>query len=150
PGDALAAGRAVAAIDILDRAQFEAALAATLVHHQGDRALFGEAFRLFWRDPMGADSAPPLPLPPVKSPTNRTLARRLSEAWRPGQERAQPAHPAQPPRVDTFLACSADEVLRRRDFDEMSADELARARRLVRELAEQRPRIATRRTTAAL
>jgi hypothetical protein len=149
PGDALAAGRAVAAIDMLDRAQFEAALAATLVHHQADRALFDEAFRLFWRDPMGANSALALLLPQMKTPTNRTLSRRLSEAWRPSHERAS-TQPAPPPRVDTFLAYSADELLRRRDFDEMSADELARARRLVRELVAQRPRIATRRTTAAL
>jgi len=147
PGEALDASRAVAAIDVTARAQFHAALHATLVHHEADRPLFDEAFRLFWRDPTVAESAFALLLPHLKLPTTRTLSRRLSEAWRsPDARSVTPARP----RVDTFLAYSADEVLRRRDFDEMSADELARARVLVRRLASDLPVIATRRTVAAL
>lgn len=146
PGDALDAERAVAAVDVMQREQFYWALHATLVHHHEDHPLFDEAFRLFWRDPMGVDSALSLLLPQMKTPTNRTISRRLSEAWRPPAP-APAAPPApQPPRVDTFLAFSADEVLRTRDFDQMSADELARARALVRRLDVRIPTIATRRT----
>lgn len=133
PGDTLDAQRAVAAIDVLRKEQFHAALRAVLVRRHQDLALFDEAFRLFWRDPMGAASAMSLLLPQIRTPTPRTISRRLSEAWRPPGE-APPARPAEPPEVDTFLAYSADEVLRTRDFDQMSAEELARARRLVREL----------------
>ena len=57
PGDALDAQRALAEVDVLSREQFYWALHATLVHHQADHALFDEAFRLFWRDPMGMHSA---------------------------------------------------------------------------------------------
>jgi uncharacterized protein len=147
PGDVLDAERAVAAIDIMQHDQFYWALHASLVHHHADHPMFDEAFKLFWRDPMGAESALGLLLPQMKTPTNRALSRRLSEAWRPPDRTPQPPPaPAPPPRVDTFLAYSADEVLRRRDFDQMSADELARARLLVRRLDARLPRISTRRT----
>jgi uncharacterized protein with von Willebrand factor type A (vWA) domain len=147
PGDALDAERAIAAIDVMQRDQFYWALHAVLIHHHEDHALFDEAFRLFWRDPMGAHSALSLLLPQMKTPTNRTISRRLSEAWRPPDRTPPPlAAPSQSPRIDTFLAFSADEVLRRRDFDQMSADELSRARELVRRLDVRIPTIRTRRT----
>ena len=151
PGDTLDAQRAVAAVDILSRDQFYWALHAVLVRRHADHALFDEAFRLFWRDPMGLHSALAMMLTQVKTPTNRTMSRRLSEAWRPpAPSAAAQAAREQPPEVETFLAYSADEVLRTRDFDEMSADELARARALVRRLElDVRPLI-TRRTRPAV
>lgn len=149
PGDVIDAQRAVAAVDVMRREQFHAALHATLVRRPADRALFDEAFRLFWRDPGGAESALALLLPQMKTPTNRTVSRRLSEAWRPPA--ARPAeHREAPPELDAFLAYSADEVLRTRDFDQMSADELDRARALVRHLDLGVPPLVTRRTRPAL
>jgi hypothetical protein len=149
PGDALDAERAVAAVDILRKEQFYAALHATLVRRRSDHELFDEAFRLFWRDPMGATSALSLLLPQARTPTARTMSRRLSEAWRAPALAEPPIAQPQPPRVDTFLAYSADEVLRTRDFDQMSADELARARELVRRMDARVRMITTRRTRAA-
>src|SRR5215475_9088694 len=78
PGDALAAARAVSVVDALRKDQFHAALAATLVRRRADRELFDEAFRLFWRDPMGMTSAMSLLLPQVRTPTTRSISRRLS------------------------------------------------------------------------
>jgi len=149
PGDALDAERAVAAIDIVRKEQFYAALHATLVRQRADHELFDEAFRLFWRDPMGATSALGLLLPQVRTPTPRSISRRLSEAWRPDPPPAPIESPPQPPRVDTFLAYSADAILRTRDFDQMSADELARARELVRRMDARVKPITTRRARAA-
>jgi uncharacterized protein len=150
PGDTLDAQRAVAAIDVVQRDQFYWALHAVLVRRAADHALFDEAFRLFWRDPMGAHGALGLLLPQMKTPTNRAVSRRLSEAWRPPPP-AGPPPPAReaPPEVDTFLAYSADEILRSRDFDQMSADELARARALVRRVVLDVRPLVTRRTRPA-
>ena len=148
PGDMLDAERAVAAIDVMRKDHFYAALHAVLVRDRADHELFDEAFRLFWRDPMGADSALALLLPQMKTPTTRTVSRRLSEAWKPPRP-GQHTPKQEPPSVDTFLAYSADEVLRRRDFDQMSAAELAQARRLVRSLDAHIHMIETRRTRAA-
>jgi uncharacterized protein with von Willebrand factor type A (vWA) domain len=150
PGDTLDAQRAVAAVDILEQQQFYWALHAVLVRRHTDHALFDEAFRLFWRDPMGAHSALGLLLPQVKAPTNRAVSRRLSEAWRPPAAGAPQPPREQAPQVDMFLAYSADEVLRHRDFDQMSADELARARALVRRFELDVRPLVTRRTRPAL
>jgi hypothetical protein len=150
PGAVLDAERAVAVIDVMDRDQFYWALHAVLIQHRADHALYDEAFRLFWRNPMGVESALSLLLPRMTTPTTRTVSRRLSEAWRPPAPPAL-APPARevPPRVDTFLAYSDDEILRRRDFEQLTADELARARRAVRRLDATLPTIRTRRTRAA-
>jgi len=150
PGDTLDAERAVAAVDIMQREQFYWALHAVLVRRHADHALFDEAFRLFWRDPMGAQSALALLLPQVKTPINRTVSRRLSEAWHPpAPPAAAPPQREQAPQIDTFLAYSADEILRTRDFDQMSADELARARALVRRFELDVRPLVTRRTRPA-
>src|SRR6185295_6339632 len=153
PGDTLDAERAVAAVDVMQREQFYWALHAVLVRRQADHALFDEAFRLFWRDPMGAKTALGLLLPQMQTPVNRKVSRRLSEAWRPPPPPRAPgdAPPReQPPQIDAFLAYSADELIRTRDFDQMSADELARARALVRGLTLDVRPLVTRRTRPAM
>ena len=150
PGDTLDAQRAVAAIDIVQRDEFYWALHAVLVRRHADHALFDEAFRLFWRDPMGAHSALAMLLTQVKTPVNRSVSRRLSEAWHPPAPPAAAPPREQPPRVDTFLAYSADEILRHRDFDQMSAEELARARAVVRRFELDVRPLVTRRTRPAL
>ena len=149
PGDALDAERALAAVDILRREQFYAALHAVLVKNRVDHDLFDEAFRLFWRDPMGAESALALLLPQMKTPTSKSVSRRLSEAWKPPVRSGERPPPKQEQQVDTFLAYSGEEVLRRRDFDQMSAEELARARRIVRSLDAKIRMVPTRRSRAA-
>lgn len=133
----------------MQRDQFYWALHAVLVRRHTDHALFDEAFRLFWRDPMGAHSALAMLLPQMKTPTTRTVSRRLSEAWRPPAPVAAPPHREPPPQIDSFLAYSADEQLRTRDFDQMSADELARARAAVRRLELGVRPLVTRRTRPA-
>jgi uncharacterized protein len=149
PGDTLDAQRAVAAVEIVRRDEFYWALHAALVRRHPEHALFDEAFRLFWRDPMGAHSALALLLPQMKTPTHRTVSRRLSEAWRPPAPAATPPHREAPPQLDSFLAYSADEILRTRDFDQMSADDLARARVAVRRLRLDVRPLVTRRTRPA-
>lgn len=148
PGDSIDAERAVAAIDMVHKEQFYAALHATLVRSRADHELFDEAFRLFWRDPMGMDSALSLLLPQLKMPTNRGISRRLSEAWHPPASRPEPPR-IEEEQVDTFLAYSADEVLRTRDFDQMSAEELSRARRIVKLMDAKVAMVETRRTRPA-
>jgi uncharacterized protein with von Willebrand factor type A (vWA) domain len=145
PAAALDASRAVAAIDVFARDQFYWALHATLIRRIEDHDTFDQAFRLFWRDPMGAESALALLLPQIRVPApQRKLARRVSEAWRPPPVR-EAAQGERHLELDTFLAASSDELLRTRDFDQMSADELRRARALVRTLALPIPAVRTRR-----
>jgi uncharacterized protein with von Willebrand factor type A (vWA) domain len=149
PGDAIDAQRAAAAIDATRREQFYWALHAVLVRRRADHALFDEAFRLFWRDP-GAAADPLAQLAPqMRVPAAQAVSRRVSEAWRPPHPRPPPPPREPPPRVEALLAHSADEALRTRDFDQMSAEELARARQLVRRLDLGVPPLVTRRTRPA-
>jgi uncharacterized protein with von Willebrand factor type A (vWA) domain len=136
PASALDALAAATAVDLLHRGELYWALHAVLVKRPEDRELFDQAFRLFWRDPLGGDPALALLLPHLRLPRSRTLSRRLAEAWHhgaspPPRDRSDRSEAGERAEVDAALTFSADEVLRSRDFEQMSAAELARARRIV-------------------
>jgi uncharacterized protein with von Willebrand factor type A (vWA) domain len=124
--DALAAAEAV---DVLDRDQLYWALHSVLIKRPEDSDLFDQAFRLFWRDPFGAREAMAQLLPHVRVPPTSTVSRRIAEAWRPPSQSSRPM--PEKVELDATFTFSADEVLRARDFEQMSAEELARARRIV-------------------
>jgi uncharacterized protein with von Willebrand factor type A (vWA) domain len=139
--DALAAA---AAVDVSRRGELYWALHAVLVKRPEDRELFDQAFRLFWRDPLalgsdsaaGADGALAQILPHLRLPRPPAVSRRVAEAWRQSAEgeRAR-LQRARSPQPDAALTFSADEVLRTRDFEQMSAEDLARAKRIVAGMA---------------
>src|SRR6185295_18601252 len=126
PASALDALAAAAAVDVLQRDEFFWSLHAVLVKRPEDFDLFDQAFRLFWRDPQGVNNALALLLPQVRVPAPPPFSRRLAEAWRQPSPAAPPA--AERLELDARLTFSADEVLRTRDFDQMSAEELRRAK----------------------
>jgi uncharacterized protein with von Willebrand factor type A (vWA) domain len=122
-------------VDVLRRDELYWALHAVLVKRPEDYDLFDQAFRLFWRDPHGVDAALAALLSHVRvpRPVHPAVSRRVAEAWRPPAAGVSP--PPERAELDAALTFSADEVLRARDFEQMSAAELARARRLVARLA---------------
>jgi uncharacterized protein len=129
PASALDALAAASAVDVLHRGELYWALHAVLVKRPEDFEVYDQAFRLFWRDPHGVNTALAQLLPHVRVPRQPSVSRRISEAWRPPS--SSEAAPAQRSELDAALTFSADEVLRTRDFEQMSAEELARARRIV-------------------
>ncbi|MBW8878710.1 MAG: VWA domain-containing protein [Acidobacteria bacterium] len=143
PASALDALAAASAVDVIQRDELYWALHAVLVKRPEDFELFDQAFRLFWRDPMGADSALAQLLPHVRMPRAQTVSRRVAEAWRPPSSTGKPL----PERTefDAALTFSADELLRTRDFDQMSAGELARAKKIVARMAAALRPVRTRR-----
>src|SRR5205823_6150363 len=90
--------------------------------------LFDQAFRLFWRDAFGLESAMAQLLPHVRVPREQKTSRRVAEAWRPPVASARPI--PEEAEFDAALTFSPDEVFRTRDFEAMSAEELARAKRI--------------------
>lgn len=138
PGQVLDATRALEAVGLARRADVYWALHAVFVSRREDHTLFDMAFRRFWRDP----ERPPDPLdllPPDRLGRREREreplpgARRVGEAWR----RRGSTGP-RPPGDDEGGAApgswSAAEVLRHKDFEQMSADEIREARRLVARL----------------
>src|ERR687895_1206394 len=127
PASALDALAAASAVDVLQRDEMFWSLHAVLVKRPEDFDLYEQAFRLFWRDPQGVNNALALLLPQVRVPRPSTVSRRLAEAWR--QPSTAASSPTERLELDAWLTFSADEVLRTRDFDQMSAEELRRAKR---------------------
>lgn len=143
PASALDALAAASTVDVFHREELFWALHSVLVKRPEDFDLFDQAFHLFWRDPEGVNLALAQMLPQIRVPPASTVSRRVAEAWRP----PSPAGAAPPERIefDAVLTFSADEVLRTRDFDQMSADELARAKRIVAQMVVALRPVRTRR-----
>jgi uncharacterized protein len=130
PGHVIRGIQALSVVDITRRDEFFGALHATWVHRVEDRELFAEAFRLFWRDPdrranrvleeLLASSRLTPPRPPAHT------RRRVWDALE--RDRAPQRDEVPAPEGETVrLTYSAQEVLRTKDFEQMSAPELAEA-----------------------
>ncbi|SOY55190.1 vWA domain-containing protein [Cupriavidus taiwanensis] len=137
--DALAALRLV---DIGQRDEVRAALAALVLSGPDQRPLFDAAFDLFWRDPDWEGKLRALLLPRVDAgapPPRRS--NRLADALAARQPE-MPSRPAQTEaeRIHVPLTFSDQERLAQRDFETLSAQEWRALQHLVR----------TRRTHLAL
>lgn len=148
-GHIVEALRAVAAVGIERRADFRAALFATLVSHPGQREIFDQAFATFWRDPQLLERAMAMLLPQLEVPREEDKpaagARRLAEALR-GLNTEEMAEKKTTIELDARDSASGDEILAAKDFEQMSADELARAKQAMQKLRwSPAPRL-TRRT----
>ena len=137
PGHTITAVRALAAIDVTAGRQFHWALHGTLVSRREHMHIFENAFRLFWRERYGPDEALAALLSrsgvPVDGPSTRPPARLAPEAGtasRTGLETARETVREVPLR----MAFSATEVLRTKDFEEMSAGEALQAREAIHSL----------------
>lgn len=136
PSAVLDALRALSLLDLAQREEVKAGLRSVLVHRREDLELFEQAFAHFFRDANGRDAALALLLPHSQLPTtnpSQTMLRRAAEAFlpphRPGPR--PPAEARESIEIDAVLSFSNREVLRTRDFAEMSAEELLAAQRLI-------------------
>lgn len=147
PGASLDAIAAIETIGIGNRAEFRAALEAVFVKRRQDADVFDQAFRLFWRrrallEKMMATMMPIAPTNPLDKRQN-TL-RRLADAI--FEQRPRDEKPVQEElELDSRLTVSELEVFRRRDFEGMSATELAEAKREVAKLRLPLHRVRSRR-----
>jgi uncharacterized protein with von Willebrand factor type A (vWA) domain len=122
-------------------------LHACLVSRFEHKEIFDQAFYLFWKDPnflhqMLSVMAPSLhdeggPRPPE-------LARRLREPLLAERPKPQVA-PEERVEIDMSGTWSADEQLKAKDFDQMSAEEQARARAAIQRMGLLMQEIPTRR-----
>lgn len=136
PAEVLAAGRALECIDIGDRRQMRAALAGVMVHRHDQHDLFIQAFDLFWRDPAATQQAMAMALLDGREPQEQKSApgqRRLAEALAPPRPRPPPKE-ERPPEIDAVMTMSEREQLQEMDFEQMSAEQIWRARDEIRRL----------------
>lgn len=133
-----------------------AALRATFVSRREHDDLFALGFETFWRDPFGANQALSTLLPPSKmdQPAKSKVPRRLRDAWRGVGPRSFPKNrPELPPppelEIDARNTASAEEVLKHKDFDELTAEEEAQVKKILARFRFPWREIRTRRTRPA-
>lgn len=131
------------------RDDFRGVLAACMLDRTEQQTLFDEAFERFWVAP-GLPSPPALPGAQPATPTREPAVpgeagRRLAQAFAALQGAGDDRRTRRDDRVAEVLSASADETLRKADFDSMSVDEWTAAQRLAREWRLRLPQIATRR-----
>jgi uncharacterized protein len=146
PGDMLDAVQAVEMIGIGHREEFRAALAAVFVKRRQDHDLFDQAFRLFWRRRALLEKmmATMMPIAPGSDDKRAEALRRITEALFNGRNpEDMPEH--EELEIDSRLTVSDIETFRARDFEQMSAAELAEAKRAVAKLVLPLNRVKTRR-----
>jgi uncharacterized protein with von Willebrand factor type A (vWA) domain len=107
-----------------------------LIHKQEDIALFDKAFEIFWRKPahgwtkldlrsMGEQrrfKRPQFIPPPLGS---------ALEGQSTGQDSSRPTESDQPPIIQATLTYSEEEVLRQKDFGELTGEEVDAVKRLM-------------------
>ncbi|MBI3762380.1 MAG: VWA domain-containing protein [Chloroflexi bacterium] len=130
--------QALGYIEIGRKADFYHAARSLLVHQREDIPLFDQAFEAFWRKPadgwttldmstLGRQRRLRRPIvapPPLKEPKPAS----------PEAGNEQPPDEGQPPIIQVTVTYSQREVLRRKDFTELTGEELDAIRRLMAEL----------------
>jgi uncharacterized protein with von Willebrand factor type A (vWA) domain len=116
------------------RPDFHAVLSTCLLDRIEHKDLFDQAFELFWRDPDLEGRMRAMLLPKVRAQAALTPEqrenRRLGDALFPNPRPDAPQpEPDESMQFDAAFTVSEQEVLRKADFDTMSADEWRAARR---------------------
>jgi uncharacterized protein with von Willebrand factor type A (vWA) domain len=117
---------------------FHAVLGTCMLDRIEHKELFDQAFELFWRDPDLEGRLRALLLPKVRAqqglrPEQREN-RRLGDALFPSPRPDAQPQPQEEMQFDAAFTVSDNEVLRKADFDTMSADEWRAARRALAQM----------------
>jgi uncharacterized protein with von Willebrand factor type A (vWA) domain len=150
PGRVIEALRAVEATGVQRRDDFYWALHAVFVNRRDQRELFDQAFHIFWRNPRLLERMLATLLPQTRfggEHETNDVSRRVADALFPGMsDDAQASR--QEVEVDATLTYSANESLGAKDFDSMSAAEIAEAKAAIARIRLPIERISTRRFAA--
>jgi uncharacterized protein with von Willebrand factor type A (vWA) domain len=153
PAKVITALEAVQAVGVEHREDFRAALESVLIERHEQKALFEQAFELFWRNPRLLERMMELLLPKVygrtpRSETEAPLPARLAEALAPPRQSERELYD-QETTIDAAFTFSPREVLQSKDFESMSAAELAEIKAMIARLRLPLPELPIRRTVAA-
>lgn len=141
PGRTLDAVKAVAAAGFDRREDFYFTLQAIFVSRPEERSTFAQVFRLFWRDPRYLEHMMSLMLPQVRGVQEDRIAeaaeKRAAEALLDGQLPPAPKDDREADQIDIDASAtmSSGERLKTLDFEQMSAEEIAAAKRMLAKLS---------------
>ena len=152
PAAVVDAIRAVEVAGIENREDFYWTLHAIFVNKREHRPVFDEAFRVFWRSrglvekliALFSPTAPPRP----SAEKQKAGAARVAKAFFDSAE--TPAEIEKPQiEIDATLTVSGRELLQKKDFAQMSAEEIALAKQALRDLVMPVDLVRTRRLIPA-
>ena len=150
PDRVIDAMRALEVAGVERRDDFYWTLASVFLDRREQFEVYDQAFHIFWRDPQLLERVMAMFLPQVygrQGRDERAASSRVTEAMQPKQKKLQetPVEPPQETQLDASLSFSAREVLQHADFETMSAEEIAQAKKMLANLRLPIPEIRTRR-----
>ena len=136
PGRVIVAVRAVEAAGIGSREDLYWTLHAVFVSRRDQRDLYDQAFHIFWRNPRILERAMSMLLPTFGAeneapPQAREANRRLTDALFPAEQDEIPVQEQEEALLDAAFTFSAQEELKTRDFESMSAAEIDEAKKAI-------------------
>ena len=153
PGKVLDAVEAVRVAGITNRRDFYWTLHAVFVNRRDQREIFDQAFHVFWRNPRLLERMLQMILPEFRGDADedrekgQEMNRRLAEALK--SENPGGADPEEPEEeeieLDAAMTWSDRELLREMDFEKMTAEEVLRAKQVIRDMRLPIAEIKTRR-----
>jgi uncharacterized protein with von Willebrand factor type A (vWA) domain len=149
PDRVLDAMRALEVAGVERRDDFYWTLASVFLDRREQFEVYDQAFHIFWRDPQLLERVMAMFLPQVygrQGRDERQASSRVAEAMQPKPKKPQetPVEP-QETQLDASLSFSAREVLQHADFETMTAEEIAQAKKMLANLRLPIPEIRTRR-----
>ena len=148
PASVLDAVHALTVAGIERREDWYATLSCIFIKRREHRAIFDQAFHIFWRDPALLEKMMSLLLPQVhgRAPPPPDVSKRLAEALLPqAEEELRKNGPPEQVEVDTTLTFSTLERLQHLDFEAMSGEEWRAAKSLIEKMRLPIRTVATRR-----
>src|SRR6516165_6952492 len=147
PGAVLDALAAVEAAGIGDRQDFYTTLHAVFVKKHEHSLLFDQAFRIFWKrkgllEKLIAMLSPKAPSQRQPKPAEAGASRVADALFKSAQDSAKPIPSLD---LDARLTMSGKEILRTKDFTQMSAAEIEAARKAIKKLVMPEDKRRTRR-----
>ena len=142
PGRVVDAVEAVAAAGFTSREDFYWALHACFVSKPEHRVIFAQVFRLYWRDPRFLEHMMAMLMPSVRGvqedvpakPGEKRAAEALLDGTLPEPEDIE-SEDGTEIEFDASLTISGEERLRMLDFEQMSTDEMAQAKRILSKMS---------------
>ena len=151
PGQVIEAQHALTHVDLTRKADVHAALRAVMATRREQWEVFDAAFALFWRNPERAVAESIMAAldglrRPAEPQTPKVGARRAAEAMgAQSRPKERPRPPEAEQRIEARLVASAEERLRKMDFEAMTEAEIRAARAAIARLVLPLDAVPTRR-----
>lgn len=151
-GRILEAIKAINKIGLADKSIFYWALHSVFVHKNEHREIFDQTFKIFWKNPRLLEKMMQLALPRLNTGTPETsdsdINRRVQEAFNTdniSEDNYVDASTEDELEFDAVMTYSESELLQGMDFEQMSSDEINKAKKVIAQMNLSIPQVKSRR-----